>query len=582
MMADLADGESVEMQGSGAEPYVLKNTGGVYSCTCPAWAFQGAPIEKRTCKHLKKLRGDEAEKERVGGFFTPAAQKSSSSSSSGDAPKLLLAHKWKNDVDLAGWWMSEKLDGVRAYWNGKTFLSRLGNEFMAPKWFTDGLGDDPLDGELWVDRGEFQKTVSIVRRQDRSDQWKQVSYVVFDAPALKAPFEERIEALEERLKKAGLPHASALEHIECEGVAHLEKELKRIEALGGEGVMLRQPKSKYVEGRSTTLLKVKTFHDSEGVVVGYVAGKGKHKGRTGALIVELPDGTRFNVGTGLSDKERESPPKVGATITYRYQELTKGGVPRFPSYVGERVDVKISVPSMGGGGAKPKSKPVPQPKASGSAKPTPKPKPTPTPSAKPTPKPAGSPSATEAPGGDVHYFEREGEDGVEFWEITFAGREYVIRQGTVARRTFDDPSSMEKAARVLVSLKRGKGFTEVARATAVSDAGSASASAYASASASASASAPASASESEAEAGSESGSGSVDAADGEVRYFEFVSGTSSKFWEITQHGTSHTVRYGRIGAKGATKTKTFSDEASMQASAEKLIAQKTGKGYSEV
>ena len=547
-MADLADGESVEMQGSAAAPYVLKNTGGVYSCTCPAWAFQGAPIEKRTCKHLKQLRGAEAEKERVGGFFTPAAQKSSATK--GDAPKLLLAHKWKNDIELSGWWMSEKLDGVRAYWNGKTFLSRLGNEFMAPKWFTDGLGDQPLDGELWVDRGEFQKTVSIVRRQDRSEQWKHVSYVVFDAPSLKGPFEERIEQLEERLKKAGLPHASALEHIECEGLDHLEKELARIEGLGGEGVMLRQPGSQYVAGRSTTLLKVKTFHDSEGVVIGYVPGKGKHKGRTGALIVELPDGTRFNVGTGMSDKERENPPKVGSTITYRYQELTKAGVPRFPSYIGERVDVKISVPSMGG-----KKAPKKQPKKATSAK-------TAKPSAKPTKKKKKAkvaPSKTESPGGEVLYFERETEDGVEFWEITFAGREYVIRQGTVARRTFDDASSMEKAARVLMSLKKGKGFEQVARAVAAEPEPEP---------------APAPETETEPETVLEPG-------DGDVRYFEFVSGTSSKFWEITQNGTEHTVRYGRIGAKGAKKTKSFGDEAAMQASAEKLIAQKLGKGYEE-
>ncbi len=558
-MADLADGESVEVQGSAAAPYVLKNTGGVYSCTCPAWAFQGAPIEKRTCKHLKQLRGVDAEKERVGGHFTPAAQKSSAAK--GDAPKLLLAHKWKNDIDLAGWWMSEKLDGVRAYWNGKTFLSRLGNEFMAPKWFTDGLGDDPLDGELWVDRGEFQKTVSIVRRQDRSDQWKHVSYVVFDAPSLKGPFEERIEQLEERLKKAGLPHASALEHIECEGLEHLEKELARIEGLGGEGVMLRQPGSKYIGGRSTTLLKVKTFHDSEGVVIGYVPGKGKHKGRTGALIVELTDGTRFNVGTGMSDKERENPPKIGATITYRYQELTKAGVPRFPSYIGERVDVKITVPSMGG-----KKTPKQKPKKATSAKKSGGKKKVASPTSPKTKKTSKkAPSKTESPSDEVHYFERETEDGVEFWEITFAGREYVIRQGTVARRTFDDATSMEKAARVLVSLKRGKGFVEVSRHTA--------------------AAAPALPStEVDEEVDEEVADEVVEelaAGDGDVRYFEFVSGTSSKFWEITQNGTQHTVRYGRIGAKGATKTKTFGDEASMQASAEKLITQKTGKGYVE-
>ena len=70
-MADLNDGESVEMKGSGAKPYVLKNVGGVYSCTCPAWRNQSVAIERRTCKHLRKLRGDAAEEARVGQAFRP-------------------------------------------------------------------------------------------------------------------------------------------------------------------------------------------------------------------------------------------------------------------------------------------------------------------------------------------------------------------------------------------------------------------------------------------------------------------------------------------------------------------------------
>lgn len=102
--------------------------------------------------------------------------------------------------------------------------------------------------------------------------------------------------------------------------------------------MLRQPASAYESGRSTTLLKVKTFHDAEARVVEHLAGAGRHKGRLGALLVELPNGTRFSVGTGFSDAQRGSPPPIGSTITFRYQELTDGGVPRFPTFVRARVD----------------------------------------------------------------------------------------------------------------------------------------------------------------------------------------------------------------------------------------------------
>ena len=119
-MPDLEDGESIEMQGSGKKPYEIKNVGGVYSCTCAAWRNQSLGIEQRTCKHIRKLRGDEAEQERVGSAL-PAKRASKEKK---DGPPLLLAHKWENDVDLADWWMSEKLDGVRAYWDGSKFLSR--------------------------------------------------------------------------------------------------------------------------------------------------------------------------------------------------------------------------------------------------------------------------------------------------------------------------------------------------------------------------------------------------------------------------------------------------------------------------
>ncbi|MHC5540639.1 DNA ligase, partial [Singulisphaera rosea] len=195
-MPDLNDGESVEMKGSGAKPYVLKNVGGLYSCSCPAWRNQSVAIERRSCKHLRKLRGDAAEDLRIGQDAT-AASTSSAKAESGEeegreAPPLLLAERWDNAADLSGWWMSEKLDGVRAYWDGKAIFSRLGNMFHAPDWFLAGLPEVPLDGELWIGRKAFQRTVGIVRRQDKSDLWKEVSFLAFDAPAADGPFEDRL------------------------------------------------------------------------------------------------------------------------------------------------------------------------------------------------------------------------------------------------------------------------------------------------------------------------------------------------------------------------------------------------------
>jgi DNA ligase-1 len=269
----------------------------------------------------------------------PAAAKARSKAGEVVPPPVLLAHVWENDTDLTGWWMSEKLDGVRAYWDGKRFVSRLGNSYNAPAWFVRGLPETPLDGELWVGRKRFQRCVSIVRRQEEHDEWREVQYLVFDAPAAPGPFEDRLAYIEAYMKQHTPPYARFHEHGKCRGTTHMREELRRVEGLGGEGLMMRRPGSHYEVGRSYTLLKVKSFHDAEARVVGHQPGTGKHKGRLGALLVEMPNGTRFAVGTGLSDAERNNPPPVGSIITYRYQELSDGGVPRFPSYVGVRHDV---------------------------------------------------------------------------------------------------------------------------------------------------------------------------------------------------------------------------------------------------
>jgi DNA ligase-1 len=334
-MSDLQDGQSAEIQGSARLPYVLKNVGGVYSCSCPAWRNQSLPIERRTCKHLRQFRGEGAELARIGGTGTIAQ----SSVKKAEAPGLLLAETWNATINVASWWLSEKLDGVRAFWDGAQFLSRQGNVFHTPAWFTVSLPKVPLDGELWLARKAFQRTVSIIRRHDGSDLWREIRFLVFDAPAVGEPFEARLEYLRDSFAEHGPRHAELLRHERCRGANHLHSELERIHALGGEGLMLRQPGSHYEPGRSTTLLKVKRFQDAEARVVAHLPGTGRHGGRLGAVLVELSDRTTFSVGTGFTDAQRECPPAIGSVITFRYQELSDRGVPRFPTFVRARPDM---------------------------------------------------------------------------------------------------------------------------------------------------------------------------------------------------------------------------------------------------
>ncbi|MCA9571427.1 MAG: DNA ligase [Myxococcales bacterium] len=328
----MEDGEELVIRSPSGRSYALKNAGGVLSCSCPAWLHQSVPVERRTCKHLRAFRGEAAEEARVGSLPPRAV---STATAKPGAPQVLLAHSF-DDRDPTGWWMSEKLDGVRAWWDGETFLSRQGNRYLAPDWFVAALPAHPLDGELFGGRGRFQETVGIARRADRSAHWRQLAFVVFDVPEHGGAFEDRLAHA--RSIELG-EHARVLEHVRCDGEHHLKAELARVEAMGGEGVMLRAPGSRYVPGRSEVLLKVKSFYDAEATVVGHLPGTGKHTGRLGALQVELPDGTRFKVGTGFTDAEREDPPAVGTVVTFRYQELTRAGVPRFPSFLRVRSDV---------------------------------------------------------------------------------------------------------------------------------------------------------------------------------------------------------------------------------------------------
>lgn len=250
---------------------------------------------------------------------------------------VMLAHRFeKADVDPTGWWASEKLDGVRGYWTGKKLISRSGKIFHAPAWFIRSFPAEPIDGELWLGRGQFNECSGIVRRHDWGDDAKRIKFVVFDAPDASGGFEDRQKHLQRIVSKTKAKHLIVHTQTKLKSREAMYKMLHRVEDLGGEGLIIRAPGSAYECRRSWQCLKVKSFQDDEAIVIGHQPGKGKHKGRLGALLCELPDGTQFKVGTGFSDAEREEPVEIGNTITFGYFELSKDGVPRFPTFIRER------------------------------------------------------------------------------------------------------------------------------------------------------------------------------------------------------------------------------------------------------
>ena len=247
---------------------------------------------------------------------------------------VLLAHNAPANIDPAKYLISEKLDGVRAIWDGTTLRFRSGRTVTAPAWFLSKLPKTPLDGELWLGRGKFDVVSGMVRKAAPLDaDWEQIKYMVFEIPQGVGPFSERAALLKLVVRGTAWAQLQGVEQFRVPNQAVLQDRLKAVKAAGGEGLMLHLASAPYVTGRNAVLLKLKTLADAEAEVVGHIAGKGKYAGMTGALDVQTADGQRFKLGTGLSDEQRKNPPAIGATVTYTYRDLTPSGKPRFASFL---------------------------------------------------------------------------------------------------------------------------------------------------------------------------------------------------------------------------------------------------------
>ena len=257
-----------------------------------------------------------------------------------DAPALLLAQVYRPGLPLQDYWVSEKYDGVRGFWDGRTLRTRGGETVRAPAWFTAGWPEVPMDGELWAGRGRFSHAQSTTRQQQPGDvAWRQIRFMVFDLPGDKGTFDQRLPALNALVESLGQPWVQAVPQRRVANDAALQALLHRTVRAGGEGLMLHRGASLYRAGRSDDLIKVKTHEDTEARVIAYLPGKGRHAGRMGALLVEMPSGQRFRLGAGFSDADRERPPPVGSWVTYRFRGTHDGGLPRFASFVRARADM---------------------------------------------------------------------------------------------------------------------------------------------------------------------------------------------------------------------------------------------------
>ncbi len=261
-------------------------------------------------------------------------------------PPIQLAKIYHPDIEITDYLVSEKLDGLRAYWDGKNLISKEGNIYQAPNWFIKTLPSQPVEGELWIGRGKFEITSSTVRKQIPIDEeWQKIKLMLFDMPSHEGDFKQRLSAMEAIVKSCECNNLQVIKQETLPNHQALMAKLNKIVKNGGEGLMLHRSNSFYqasYKNRNDDVLKLKTYQDAEAKVLGYVAGKGKFAGMMGAILVKNEEGIIFKIGSGFSLQQRINPPKIGEIITYKYFSKTKDKKPRFASFLRIRPDYNFN------------------------------------------------------------------------------------------------------------------------------------------------------------------------------------------------------------------------------------------------
>jgi DNA ligase-1 len=258
---------------------------------------------------------------------------------------VLLANTYKNKTDPTTMIASEKFDGIRALWDGKNLKSRTNKIIFAPQWFKNTLPHNhALDGELYLRRGAFEATTSIVSKKVAvNEEWKRIKYMLFDVPSNKSIFVKRLEILKDIIEKQCKTHKNCplvlVNHLVIRNRNHMTSMFKDIISKGGEGIMLRDSQSLYQQKRTKDLLKVKQTENAEGIIINMVEGKGKDIGKMGALKMQHKNtGIEFKIGTGFTSNMRKEfwskkNDLIGNIVTFGYKGLTAKGVPRHPAFM---------------------------------------------------------------------------------------------------------------------------------------------------------------------------------------------------------------------------------------------------------
>ncbi len=248
-------------------------------------------------------------------------------------PDLFLLKTYDKNIDVIDWVMSEKLDGIRGFWDGKKLISRGGKTLNSPKFWTMNFPNFEIDGELWTKRGDFERISSIVRRKMPDNRWETVSFNIFEVPNQKGGLLQRLEVLQTYLKQHPNKILKIIKQTPIKSKQQLDNFLGKVIDNKGEGIVVRNPRMPYQTGRLSSALKVKKYRDEDCIVIEILSGKGKYKEKMGSVKCKTKKGLVIKIGSGFTDFERTYPPAVGSEITFKYYGLTKNKKYKYPVFL---------------------------------------------------------------------------------------------------------------------------------------------------------------------------------------------------------------------------------------------------------
>lgn len=248
-------------------------------------------------------------------------------------PDLFLLKKYDETKNIIGWVVSEKLDGVRGFWDGKRLLTRSGNELYPPKWFLENYPPFAIDGELWTKRADFENIVSIVRSKNSNIRWQDITHNIFEVPNQSGGVLQRLDILSKYLQQNPSKFIKIIEQLPIKSKKQIKLLLDKVVSNNGEGLVVRNPNTPYQVGRLSNALKLKKYIDDECMVIEILKGKGKFFNKMGSIKCRLKNNDIVKIGSGFTDLEREYFVKIGTKITFKYYGRTKKGKYKYPVFL---------------------------------------------------------------------------------------------------------------------------------------------------------------------------------------------------------------------------------------------------------